>query len=330
MPGPAGITRPHRHPAAGPTARPRACRALGLPRSASTRPATMDACGTSSVAASSVRHGVSPGPGEVAVPGLVDLGQPGQHALGLGRRAASVTRRWRSAPSGLCDGTCGGVPGHQVTTGHVRHQQRGEHGVGVLPHRAVQAQQDRLARARLADPDLRVEAGGSLRAAGDHPQHPARVLAAGLARGPHRVVLRGLAGLHDEREHHAERGAAEPRRASGAPRRSRPCWCPSGRSSWRPLSSAAWLRSARARPRLPGRRYSRRQARPSRAISASAEAGPAGRPDRDPAWCIRPRSPRSGRGCATTARPLPAAGTAAGRRSARRAAAARRPRGWTR
>ena len=31
--------------------------------------------------------------------------------------AESVTRRWASAPSGLSDGTGGGWPGHQVTTG---------------------------------------------------------------------------------------------------------------------------------------------------------------------------------------------------------------------
>jgi len=35
------------------------------------------------------------------------------------------------------------------------------------------------------------------------------MLTGGLVRGAHRVVLRGLAGLHDQREHHAQRGAAE-------------------------------------------------------------------------------------------------------------------------
>src|SRR5215472_13484783 len=76
--------------------------------------------------------------------------------------------------------------------------------------------------------------------------------------------------------------------------------------------------TAGARPCRPGR--SARQRRP----------GPACPPGTARAWRAWPRSPRSGRGSSTTARPPGAAGTAAGRRSARRAAAARRPRGWTR
>ena len=80
----------------------------------------------------------------------------------------------------------------------------------LLAEQAVHAQQDRLAGAGLAHPDLGVEPGLGLGPAGDDGQDPARVLAAGLAGRPDRVILLRLVGDDDQREYRAGGGPAHP------------------------------------------------------------------------------------------------------------------------
>ena len=154
--------------------------------------------------------GRRPGPAQVGVTRLVRLGQGQQHFLGrlaggrvghppLGHRAERVPAR-----RGRC---LVRPPGDH---GHVGREQRRDHRIGVLAERPVHAQEDGLPGAGLAHPDLGVEPRFALGPAGDDGQDPARMLAAGLAGRPDRVVLLGLVGDDDQREHRAGGGTAHP------------------------------------------------------------------------------------------------------------------------
>ena len=92
-----------------------------------------------------------PGPAEVGVARLVGLGQlPAACPWASSLAAASVTRRWASAPSASAAGRGRRHVRPPDDHRHVGREQRRHHRVGVLAERAVHAQQDGLAGAGLA------------------------------------------------------------------------------------------------------------------------------------------------------------------------------------
>src|SRR5208337_1700582 len=182
---------------------------------------------------------------------------------------------------------------------NVRDEQRLDHRVGVLAQRAVHAEQDGLAGAGLAHPDLRIKAGLGLGLAGDDSEYPARVLTARLAGRADGVVLRGLVGDDDQRQYHAGGGAANATARLGE----RVVDSAGGRvgqvDGHCGLPASPTNAAMRARPVPSARRLT---------------AGPPSPPDTVPAWYKRPRILLSGRGSASRARLRPAWGTTAGHR----------------
>src|SRR5215469_687118 len=91
--------------------------AVGFPSSALTVPPVISPDGWSSVAASSDRHGVARVQLRSVSPGWYPAASLMRVSRGASAAAASLIRRWASAPIGSSPGTSGGIPGHQVTTG---------------------------------------------------------------------------------------------------------------------------------------------------------------------------------------------------------------------
>src|SRR5215467_8004823 len=91
--------------------------AVGFPSSALIVPPVISPDGWSSVAASSDRHGVARVQLRSVSPGWYPAASLMRVSRGASAAAASVIRRWASAPIGSSPGTSGGIPGHQVTTG---------------------------------------------------------------------------------------------------------------------------------------------------------------------------------------------------------------------
>src|SRR5215471_7855253 len=91
--------------------------AVGFPSSALTVPPVTGPDGWSIVAASSDRHGVARVQLRSVSPGWYPAASLVRVSRGASAAAASVIRRWASAPIGSSAGLSGGIPGHQVTTG---------------------------------------------------------------------------------------------------------------------------------------------------------------------------------------------------------------------
>src|SRR5690349_14614207 len=91
--------------------------AVGLPASALTVPPVTSPAGWSIVAASSARQGVARVQARSVSPGWYPVASKVSASRGEAAAAASVMRRWASAPMGSCPGMDGTVSGHQVTTG---------------------------------------------------------------------------------------------------------------------------------------------------------------------------------------------------------------------
>ena len=121
---------------------------------------------------------------------------------------------------------------------------------GVDPDRFEREQRDFFVRVRTAYLERAARAAGR---AGDQPDDPRRVFAAGRHRSRHGRLVVAFGTHHDQRHHHAERGAAQP------------CACVHQRSADGVRISVL--------QRCHGA-HGRRQTRPSRASMSWAPGGP--------------------------------------------------------